>query len=117
MITNAEKMLNYRGPPKPRGMPKKDQIATVLLVLSPVAFFSGLWLIFQQLPAIDAIQTVDAMGNLPPGVATRLLIGTAFTTLGFLMFVSSLGMYSSKSNARASRWLWWLGKWRLRILR
>jgi len=98
-------------------MPKKNQIATVLLVLSPFAFFGGLWLIFQQMPALDAVRIIDASGEIPPGVAIRLIIGAAFTTLGFLMFISSLGMYSSRTNTQARRWLWFLGrKWRLQIL-
>lgn len=82
-------------------MPKKDRIATVLLLLSPISFFGGLWLIFDQLPALDAIPTIDAAGNIPPGTAIKLVIGTAFTTLGFLMFISSLGMYSSRTNTQA----------------
>lgn len=98
-------------------MSKKDKIGTVLLLLSPISFFGGLWLILGQLPALDAIPTIGAAGNIPPGIAIQLIIGAAFTTLGFLMFISSLGMYSSRTNTQARKWLWFLGRtWRLRIL-
>ena len=98
-------MVRPPQPIRPKGMHMKDQIATILLVLSlPVFIVAALLL-------SDGVTMVDALGY-TAGAVVRLLFGGSLLVLAFCLFISSLGMFASRTNSRAERWLHWLGKWR-----
>jgi len=86
-------------------MPKKDQIAIGLLIFSIPVF------IVASILLSDGVMIADRDGYTSSSVV-RLLFGGSLLVLAFRLFISSLGMFASRTNAKADRWLRWLGRWR-----
>ena len=79
------------------------QKASVLILLTPVSAGLGSWLIFQ--------------GQILPGPApisnTAIVetgVGILLVALALPLFFSSLGVFASRNDEEADRWLRWLGR-------
>ncbi len=89
-------------------IPKRFEIATVLLLLAPLIAGFGLWLIFQAGILVGSYET----GLIAVPETT---VGVFFFALAFPFFFASLGLFSSRDNSEAEKWLRWLGKLRPRM--
>jgi hypothetical protein len=101
----------------PGRIPNRFKVAILFLSLAPVAGGFGLWLIFPVLSPIGnaCVLCSPSIGfdlSLAPIGLAQASIGTVFFLLGVLLFVSSLGLFASKNNAQAMRWVRWLGRLR-----
>jgi len=88
-------------------IPKRFEIATVLILLSPLSGGFGLWVIFQA---------GILLGSNGTSVSTvvETSAGVFFFVLAFPLFFDSLGVLGSRNSLEAERWLSWLGRWRPR---
>jgi len=89
-------------------IPKRFEIATVLLLLSPLLSGFGLWLIFQAgillgSNAVDAITVAETVA------------GVFFFILGFPLFFTSIGVFASGDRLEAEKWVRWLGRFKPKI--
>jgi hypothetical protein len=98
-----------------REIPAWFKIATVFLVLAPASLDAGLWLIFPELNI-----TGNACISCSPSIGFNFIstwfgalvtvIAAVFFLIGLLLFTSSIGLFASKNNVQAIRWLRWLGR-------
>ena len=94
-------------------IPNRFKVATLFLSFAPVAGGFGLWLISPVLILTGnaCILCSPSVGfdlsSAPIGLA-QASIGTVFFLFGVLLFVSSLGLFASKNNVQATRWVRWL---------
>src|SRR6267143_1862828 len=89
--------------------------AILFLSLAPVAGGFGLWLIFPVLiitgtACVLCSPSIAFDLSSPPIGLAQASIGTVFFLLGVLLFVSSLGLFASKNNVQATRWVRWLSR-------
>jgi hypothetical protein len=86
-------------------IPKRFEIATILILFAPLSAGFGLWLTFQGgiLTGSNATDTTTV---------TETIVGVFFFVLGFPLFFPSLGAFASRDNSGAKKWLHWLGKLR-----
>jgi hypothetical protein len=101
-------------------IPNRFKVAILFLSLAPVAGGFGLWLIFPVL-----ILTGNACVLCSPSIGFDLSsapiglvqasIGAVFFLLGVLLFVSSLGLFASKNDVQATRWVRWLRRLKPKI--
>jgi hypothetical protein len=86
-------------------IPKRFEIAIILLLLAPLSAGFGLWLTFQAgiLVGSNATNTITV---------AETLVGVLFFVLAFPFFFPSLGVFASRDNLEAKKWLRWLGKLR-----
>ncbi|TMI22215.1 hypothetical protein E6H31_03030 [Candidatus Bathyarchaeota archaeon] len=89
-------------------IPKRFEIATVLLLLSPLSSGFGLWLIFQA-GILVASNTADMITVAETGV------GVLFFILGFPLFFTSIGVFESGDRLEAEKWVRWLGRFKPKI--
>jgi len=89
-------------------IPKRFEIATVLLLLSPLSSGFGLWLIFQA-GILVASNTADMITVAETGV------GVLFFILGFPLFFTSIGVFESGNRLEAEKWVRWLGRFKPKI--
>jgi hypothetical protein len=89
-------------------LPKRFEVATILLLLAPLSATFGLWLTFQAgiLVGSNAINTITIAET---GVAMF------FFVLGFPFFFLSIGVFASRNYLEAEKWLRWLGRLRPKI--
>ena len=94
-------------------IPNRFKVAILFLSFAPVAGGFGLWLISPVLILTGnaCILCSPSIGfdlsSAPIGLA-QASIGTVFFLFGVLLFVSSLGLFASKNNVQATRWVRWL---------
>ena len=94
-------------------IPNRFKVAILFLSFAPVAGGFGLWLISPVLILTGnaCILCSPSIGfdlsSAPIGLA-QASIGTVFFLFGVLLFVSSLGLFASKNNVQATRWVGWL---------
>src|SRR5712692_10153784 len=110
----------FNGCDMPENIPSRFKIAIFLLSLAPIAGGFGLWLIFPLLSVTGnaCVLCSPSIGinlSLAPVDLARALIGTVFFLLGVAFFVSSLGLFTSKNDVQATRWVRWLGRLRPKI--
>src|SRR5713226_242922 len=86
-------------------IPKRFEIATVLLLLAPLSAGFGLWLIFQAGLLVGPNATSTITG-------AETVVGVFFFVLAFAFFFPSLGVFASRNYLEAEKWLCWLGKLR-----
>ncbi|TMI18875.1 hypothetical protein E6H32_03950 [Candidatus Bathyarchaeota archaeon] len=84
-------------------IPKRFEIATVLLLLAPLSSGFGLWLIFQAGILVGS-NAADMITVAETGV------GVLFFILGFPLFFTSIGVFASKESLEAQKWVHWLGR-------
>src|SRR2546422_9619289 len=84
-------------------IPKRFEIAAVLLLLAPLSSGFGLWLIFQASVVVGS-NAISAIAVAETGV------GVFFFIVGFPTFFTSLGAFASMNNVESDKWLGWLGK-------
>ena len=89
-------------------IPKRLEIATVLLLLAPLSSGFGLWLIFQAgillgSNVVDVITVAEAVA------------GVFFFILGFPLFFTSIGVLASGDRLEAEKWVRWLGRFKPKI--
>ncbi|OLE69646.1 hypothetical protein AUF78_10175 [archaeon 13_1_20CM_2_51_12] len=84
-------------------IPKRFEIAAVLLLLAPLSSGFGLWLIFQASVVVGS-NAISAIAVAETGV------GVFFFIVGFPTFFTSLGAFASRNNVESEKWLRWLGK-------
>jgi hypothetical protein len=82
-------------------IPKRFEIATVLLLLAPVSSGLGLWLIFQA-GILVGPNAVDMINLAETGV------GVSFFILGFPIFFTSIGVFASRDHLQPEKWVRWL---------
>src|SRR5256886_17477338 len=101
-------------------IPNCFTVALLFLSLAAVAGGFGLWLIFPMLSLTGTACVLCSpsiginFSSAPIGLAWAS-IGTVFFLFGVLLFVSSLGLFASKNNVQATRWVRWLGRLRPKI--
>src|SRR2546428_693035 len=110
----------FNGCDMPEKIPNRFKIAIFLLSLAPIAGGFGLWLIFPLLSVTGnaCVLCSPSIGinlSLAPIDLAQALIGTVFSLLGVALFVSSLGLFTSKNDVQATRWVRWLGRLRPKI--
>jgi hypothetical protein len=89
-------------------IPKRFEIATVLILLAPLSAGFGLWLIFQVGVLVGSnVMVVIALAETG--------LGVLFFILAFPLFFASIGVFASKDNLEAEKWVRWLGKLRPRM--
>src|SRR5207249_9518469 len=94
-------------------IPNRFKVAILFLSFAPVAGGFGLWLISPVLILTGnaCVLCFPSIGfdlsSAPIGLA-QASIGTVFFLFGVLLFVSSLGLFASKNNVQATRWVRWL---------
>ena len=89
-------------------LPKRFEIATVLLLLSPLSAGFGLWLIFQAGILVGS-NAADMITVAETGV------GVLFFILGFPFFFTSIGVFASMDSLEAKKWVRWLGRLKPKI--
>src|SRR6266566_209774 len=89
-------------------IPKRFEIATVLLLLSPLSSSFGLWLIFQAgiLVGSNAADMITV---------AETSVGMFFFILGFPLFFTSIGVFASGDRLEAEKWVRWLGPFKSKI--
>jgi hypothetical protein len=89
-------------------IPKRFEIATVLLLLSPLSAGFGLWLVFRAgiLVGSNATSMITV---------AETIVGVFFFVLAFPLFFLSLGLFASRDYSEAEKWLHWLGKLKPRM--
>ena len=94
-------------------IPNRFKVAILFLSFAPVAGGFGLWLISPVLILTGNACVLCSpsigfdLSSAPTGLA-QASIGTVFFLFGVLLFVSSLGLFASKNNVQATRWVGWL---------
>ncbi len=81
--------------------------ATVLVLFAPLCAGVGSWLIFQAHLVVEP-NPITAIAVIETGV------GAFIFCLAFLFFFSSLGVFGSRNNQEAEKWVLWLGRWKPR---
>ena len=89
-------------------IPKRFEIATVLLLLSPLSSGFGLWLIFQAGILVGS-NAVDMTTVAETGM------GVFFFILGLPLFFTSIGVFASRDRLEAEKWVRWLGRLKPKI--
>ena len=89
-------------------IPKRFEIATVLLLLAPLSSGFGLWLIFQAGILVGS-NAADMITVAETGV------GVLFFILGFPLFFTSTGVFASRDSLEAKKWVRWLGRLKPKI--
>jgi hypothetical protein len=89
-------------------IPKRFEIATVLLLLAPISSGFGLWLIFQASNLVGS-NTVDMI------TVAETSVGVFFFILGFPLFFTSLGIFASRDHSEAEKWVRWLRRLKPKI--
>ncbi len=89
-------------------IPKRFEIATVLLLLSPLSSGFGLWLILQAGILVGS-NAVDMTTVAETGT------GVFFFILGFPLFFTSIGVFASRDRLEAEKWVRWLGRLKPKI--
>src|SRR3989454_4052190 len=89
-------------------IPKRFEIATVLLLLAPLSSGFGLWLIFQAGILVGS-NAADMITVAETGV------GVLFFILGFPLFFTSIGVFASMDSLEAKKWVRWLGRLKPKI--
>ncbi len=84
-------------------IPKRFEIATVLLLLAPLSSGLGLSLIFQAGILVGS-NAADMITVAETGV------GVFFFILGFPLFFTSIGVFASRDSLEAKKWVRWLGR-------
>jgi hypothetical protein len=89
-------------------IPRRFEIATVLILLAPLSAGFGLWLIFQMGVLVGSnLMVVIALAETG--------LGVLFLILAFPLFFASIGVLASNDNLEAEKWVRWLGKFRPRM--
>ena len=101
--------------------PDRFKIASLLQLLAPLSWGFGLWLIFLGLDikgsaCLSCFLGIGAEILTSPIVIAQTAVGAFFFFIGMMLFILSLGMFASKNNLQAQKWLSWLGRWRPRWL-
>src|SRR5439155_26539439 len=104
----------FNGCDMPENIPNRFKIAIFLLSLAPIAGGFGLWLIFPLLSVTGnaCVLCSPAMGirlSWAPIDLAQVLVATVFFLLGVALFVSSVGLFTSKSDVQDTRWVRWFG--------
>ena len=89
-------------------IPKRFEIASVLLLLAPLSSGLGLWLVFQA-GIIVGSNSVDVITAAETGV------GVFFFFLGFPLFFTAIGVFASRDRLEAEKWVRWLGRLKPKI--
>ena len=86
-------------------IPKRFEIATILLLSAPLSAGFGLWLIFRGGILVGSNST-----NLTTLAESG--VGVFFVAVAFPFYFSSLGVFASRDYSEAGKWFRWLGKLR-----
>jgi nicotinamide riboside transporter PnuC len=101
-------------------IPNRFKVAILFLSLAPVAGGFGLWLIFPVLILTGNACVLCSpsigfdLSSAPIGLA-QASIGTVFFLSGVLLLVSSLGLFASRNDVEATRWVRWLRRLKPKI--